>query len=77
MTSIFGDLRIWILSSDSSAPIGGVKQIHRLSSLFSELGCFNKIVSDTSDFDPGWFSEPQPTLSYKEWALYLSIIGVT
>ena len=67
MNSFPHDLRIWILSSDSSAPIGGVKQIHRFSSILSQLGCFNKIVSDSSDFDPGWFSEPQPTLSYKEW----------
>lgn len=59
--------RYWILSSDSSSPIGGVKQLYRLSEALSASGRVSCLVSQTADFVPSWFDSSASVISYDYW----------
>ena len=60
-------LRYWVLSSDSSAPIGGVKQLYRLSEALTASGRDSCVVSQTVDFVPSWFDSSASVISYDNW----------
>ena len=59
--------RYWILSSDSSAPIGGVKQLYRLSEALTLSGRVSRVVSQSVDFVPSWFDSTASVISYQQW----------
>ena len=49
--------RFWFLAfPDIKKPIGGIKQIHRISEVINTLGFSSYIVQDHCDFKPSWFT---------------------
>ena len=49
--------RFWVLAfPDISKPIGGVKQLHRISEILKSSGHEVFIVQDSVEFRPSWFS---------------------
>ena len=60
--------RYWLaLHPDIKAPIGGVKQMHRLSEALTRCGREATIIQDNANFHPGWFVSNVQTISYKDW----------
>ena len=55
---------------DSSKPIGGVKQIHRLAESLVELGHQAVLVQKDKSFHPGWFSSTVNTVSFLNGSVY-------
>lgn len=54
----------WLpLYPDIKSPIGGVKQIHRLSEILMNLGQESCIIQEDENFHPGWFSSNVKTIS--------------
>ena len=61
-------MRFWLaLHPDVAKPIGGVKQMHRLSEHLSSLGYTSTIIQEDSSFHPGWFESEVNTISLKQW----------
>ena len=55
---------------DTSKPIGGVKQVHRLAETLLDLGYDSYIVQDSADFHPGWFSSEVKAVSLNKGKIY-------
>jgi len=49
------------------SPIGGVKQMHRLSEQINLLGRESIIIQQDADFHPSWFTSQVKTISYDSW----------
>lgn len=60
--------RIWIHAHpDIDKPIGGVKQLYRISECLNKLGFNSVVVVEDSSFRPSWFDSNVSTLSLKDW----------
>lgn len=58
----------WIaVHPDLSKAVGGVKQIHRLAEVLSSLGRNVKLIQQSADFHPGWFSSNVKTVGLNDW----------
>ena len=66
--TVVTNFRYWVLSSDSSSPIGGVKQLYRLSEALTASGRTSCVVSQTVDFVPAWFDSSASVISYAQWS---------
>ena len=67
-------LRFWLaLHPDIQRPIGGVKQIHRLSEVLSSLGYHSTIIQDDSSFKPSWFESNVDTISLRRFNESISL----
>jgi len=56
--------RFWIVAyPDLKKPVGGIKQLHRVSELISSLGYSCHLIQDDSRFRPSWFSTTASTIS--------------
>ena len=61
-------MRFWlILHPDINRPIGGVKQMHRLSECIARSGRDSCLIQDTENFHPSWFSSSVSTISQSSW----------
>ena len=61
-------MRFWlILHPDINRPIGGVKQMHRLSECIARSGRDSCLIQDTEKFHPSWFSSSVSTISQSSW----------
>ena len=58
---------------DTSKPIGGVKQVHRLAETLLDLGYDSYIVQDSADFHPGWFSSEVKAVSLNKGKIYKNL----
>ena len=60
--------RFWFLAfPDIKKPIGGIKQIHRVSEIISSFGFQSVIVQQDPSFSPGWFASKVSTISKSEF----------
>ena len=58
----------WILAfPDLPKPIGGIKQLHRVGEILSDLGFDVHLVQDSVDFSPSWFKSEVKTYSRKQF----------
>ena len=61
-------MRYWlILHPDIKRPIGGVKQMHRLSECISRSGRHSCLIQDSKNFHPSWFNSNVSTISHSSW----------
>lgn len=61
--------RYWlVLHPDVSSPIGGVKQMHRLTEALISTGRSATIIQDSANFHPGWFKSDVVTIAKSELA---------
>ena len=60
--------RFWIIAyPDLIKPIGGIKQLHRISEILSSLGFSSYLIQDSISFHPSWFSSNVKTISKDEF----------
>ena len=65
------NLSFWILAfPDLKKPIGGIKQLHRVSEALCSLGFKSFLVQENADFKPDWFTSTVNTVSKSEWTSY-------
>ena len=57
----------FLVYPDLPKPIGGVKQIHRVAEILSNIGHDVFLVQDDCNFHPGWFSSNLQAVSKSEW----------
>ena len=58
----------WIICfPDILKPVGGVKQLHRVSELLVQLGYQSTLIQGSQDFKPGWFSTSAETISFQDF----------
>ena len=70
MPSVFPEksYHFWFLAfPDLPKPIGGVKQIHRVSEALNSLGYSSTVVQDDASYRPKWFSSSVNTISKKDF----------
>ena len=60
--------RFWFLAfPDIKKPIGGVKQIHRVSEIISSFGFQSVVVQQDASFSPSWFTSEVSTISKSDF----------
>ena len=60
--------RYWFsLHHDTKAPIGGVKQVHRVAEAFVKLGRKASIIQEDESFHPGWFDSDIEPISLEKF----------
>ena len=60
--------RFWFLAyPDIPKPVGGIKQIHRLSELLESLGFPSCLVQQNATFHPQWFESSVNTVDLNQW----------
>ena len=60
--------RFWFLAyPDIPKPVGGIKQIHRLSELLESLGFRSCLVQQNATFHPQWFESSVNTVDLDQW----------
>ena len=60
--------RFWVVAyPDLEKPIGGIKQLHRISEILSALGHSSCLIQDSTSFHPNWFSSNVTTISKTEF----------
>ena len=60
--------RFWIVAyPDLQKPIGGIKQLHRISEILSLCGFSSRLIQESSSFRPSWFSSNVDTISKDEF----------
>ena len=56
--------RFWIVAyPDLTKPVGGIKQLHRVSEIISSYGHSCKLIQEDKSFSPSWFSSNALTIS--------------
>ena len=56
--------RFWIVAyPDLTKPVGGIKQLHRVSELISSTGHLCHLIQEDESFSPSWFSSSALTIS--------------
>ena len=60
--------RFWIVAyPDLKKPIGGIKQLHRISEILTFFGFSSHLIQESSSFHPSWFSSNVNTISKDEF----------
>jgi glycosyltransferase involved in cell wall biosynthesis len=60
--------RFWIVAyPDIKKPIGGIKQLHRVSEIISSIGFESHLIQDDASFSPSWFSSNATTISKSDF----------
>ena len=56
--------RFWIVAyPDLTKPVGGIKQLHRVSEIISSTGHICHLIQDDESFSPSWFTSSASTIS--------------